>query len=346
MSEQKVTIAILNYNGRNHLEETIQSIKALDYPSKRLLMVDDGSTDGSTDFVRINHPDVKIIEMGCNTKMLNRVRNRAISAADTDFILLTDNDITFAPDCLKVLMETMNSLRQVAVLTPRVMYHGDKTRIYIDRNEFHYVCASSDSNRDGTVTHITDSSNEPLRSFGCGIMLIDRTKASTIGFFDEDYVMGWGDDGEFHHRINISGLGCYAVPRALVYHKAIKGAPRVYGQIRNRWFLILQTYSWRTFFLTMPALLTYELCLFLFVAMKGFFNEYVKAMRDVVANYQNLMNKRKAVQAYKVVADKEVMTAASIFIPGTYKNNIIIDRAFWSLNILLQSYWTLVRRYL
>ena len=111
MSERTVTIAILNYNGRNYLEETINSIRALDYPSKKLLMVDDGSTDGSTDFVRLNHPDVKIIEMGCNTKMLNRVRNQAIFAADTDFVLVTDNDITFAPDCLTILMQTMQLQR-------------------------------------------------------------------------------------------------------------------------------------------------------------------------------------------------------------------------------------------
>jgi len=346
MSERPVTIAILNYNGRKYLEETINSIKALDYPSKKLLMVDDGSTDGSTDFVRLNHPDVKIIEMGCNTKMLNRVRNQAIFAADTDFVLVTDNDITFAPDCLTILMQTMKAFSHVAVLTPRVMYHGDKTRIYIDRNEFHYVCASSDNNRNENVTHIPHPSKQPLRSFGCGIMLIDKTKAKTIGFFDEDYVMGWGDDGEFHHRINISGLGCYAVPRALVYHKAIKGAPRVYGQVRNRWFLILQTYSWKTFFITLPVLIAYELCLFLFLVMKGFFSEYAKAMRDVAVNYNNLMHKRKTIQAYKVVADKELMTAANIFIPSTYKNSVIVHFAFWSLNMLLKSYWTLVKRYL
>jgi GT2 family glycosyltransferase len=348
MSEQtrQVTIAILNYNGRNYLEETIQSIKALDYPSKKLLMVDDGSTDGSTDFVRINHPDVRIIEMGSNTKMLNRVRNRAIYATATDFILLTDNDITFAPDCLTILMETMSVLPDVAVLTPRVMYQDDRRRIYIDHNEFHYVCASIDENRDKRLEEITDNCKlNP--TFGCGIMLIDKSKISRrgIGFFDEDYPMGWGDDGEFHHRVNLSGLRCYAIPHAVVYHKAVRGAPRIFGQLLNRWCIIIETYSAQAVFVFLPALLLYECVLFIGVAIKGGGGEYFKALRTLIRNLPLLKHKRTHVLSYKIINERDIFTAGRIYAPPALISSPFARFAWTMLNFLLNRYWRIARRF-
>jgi GT2 family glycosyltransferase len=348
MSEQtrKVTIAILNYNGRNYLEETIQSVKALDYPSKKLLMVDDGSTDGSIDFVRVNHPDVKIIEMGSNTKMLNRVRNRAISAADTDFILLTDNDIMFAPDCLAILVETMNVLPHVAVLTPRVMYQDDRTRIYIDHNEFHYVCASIDENRDRRLDEVADN-REANPTFGCGIMLIDKSKIERrgIGFFDEDYPMGWGDDGEFHHRVNLSGLRCYAVPQAVVYHKAVKGAPRIFGQLLNRWCIIIETYSVRTILVVLPAIMLYECVLLAGVVMKGGGGQYIKALRTLIRIFPLLKHKRTRVSRYKIRNEREIFTAGRIYAPPAFVSTPFARWAWTTLNFALNGYWRIARRF-
>jgi GT2 family glycosyltransferase len=341
-----VTIAVLNYNGRNYLEETINSIKALDYPVKKLLMVDDGSTDGSTDFVRINHPDVKIVEMGSNTKMLNRVRNRAIFAADTDFVFITDNDITFAPDCLTILMERMRVLHHVAVLTPRVMYQDDQTRIYIDHNEFHYVCASIDDNRGKRLEEVADN-REANPTFGCGIMLIDKSKIGRrgIGFFDEDYPMGWGDDGEFHHRVNLSGLRCYAIPSAVVYHKAVKGAPRIFGQLLNRWCIIIETYSAQAILVFLPALVLYECVLFVGVAMKGRGGEYLKALRTLIRTLPLLKHKRTKVFNYKTINEREIFTAGRIYAPPALVSSPFARFAWTTLNFVLNGYWRIARRF-
>jgi GT2 family glycosyltransferase len=339
----KVTVAILNYNGKHFLEKTISSINSLSYPIKDVILVDDGSTDGSVDFVRRKFPDIKIVEMGINTKMLNKVRNQAIINADTELILITDNDITFAPDCLELMVEAITTLPDAAVVTPRVMYLHDKERIYIDRNRFHYLCNSIDKNRDKTLDQIKDNDDIPRRSFGCGIMLINKRKAETIGFFDEDYVMGWGDDGEFHHRINLSGMACYSVPHAQVYHEAVKGTPRIYGQIRNRWFLILQTYSFKTILVISPALLIYELSLILFLILKGNFSQYKRAIGDTLSCYKTLTMKRKKIQTYKIVTDKNIMICDEMFIPGVYKKSAMITAGLSVFNFLFNLYWRLAK---
>jgi GT2 family glycosyltransferase len=342
----KVTVAILNYNGRRFLEKTINSINSLSYPIQDVILVDDGSTDESIDFVKRKFPDIKIVEMGMNTKMLNKVRNQAITNADTELIFITDNDITFAPDCLELMVEAITKLPDAAVVTPRVMYFHDRERIYIDRNRFHYLCNSIDKNRDKTLDQIKDDDGTPRRSFGCGIMLINKSKAETIGFFDEDYVMGWGDDGEFHHRINLSGMACYAVPRALVYHEAVKGTPRVYGQLRNRWFLILKTYSCKTILIAFPALLAYEVCMMLFVLLKGAYKEYCKAVNDVFINFKHIWNKRKIIISHKVASDAELMTSDEIFVPDSFRKSKILAFGMKCINYLFSGYWKLIINFL
>jgi GT2 family glycosyltransferase len=342
-NEKEVTVSVLNYNGRSLIGDTIESILDLDYRVSAIIVVDDGSTDGSVEYIRKRYPEIRVVEMGDNTKMLNKVRNKAISAATSDYILISDNDITFRRDCLGILLKTIEDHPDAAVLMPRVLYKHDKDRIYIDSNRLHYVCASIDENRNKRLCEILDY-EEPVRSFGCGIMLIDKKKAQAVGFFDEDYVMGWGDDGEFHHRVNLAGMVCYSVPQAIVYHEAFKGRPRVYGQIRNRWFFILQTYSWKTILLISPALVLYEFSLILLLLARNSVQDYIRACVDVLLNFGKIMSKRKKVFRYKVIPDVELMTSGSIYIPSDFTGNSLFEAGSSMANTFFTIYWELIKK--
>ena len=343
---REVTIAILNYNGREFVEESIQSIEQLQYPRKTVILVDDGSTDDSVSFIKSRYPDIRVIALGYNSKLLNKVRNEAIRAATTNLILITDNDIVFSSDCLQVLVEALAKLPNAAVVIPRIMYATDKDRIYIDRNEFHYVCASIDENREKRLNGVSSDHRANL-TFGCGIMLINigKVKDHIWDFFDEDYPMGWGDDGEFHHRVNLSGLRCYAVPTAVVYHKAIKGPPRVYGQLLNRWHIILETYSWRTVVLVLPAMLLYECALFGAAILSGRCGEYLKACRSLACSLPKILMKRTKVRKYKIKRDREILTAGAIYAPPVFLKNPLVRFGWTTLNLILNWYWLIARRF-
>ena len=337
---EPVTVAITNYNGRLVLEDTLQSIRNLDYPTCSVILVDDGSTDESVPFVRTHFPEARIVEMGRNTARLNKVRNQGIAAARTRFVFLTDNDIVFAPNCLRILVDSIQSLPTAAVCTPRIMFEDDRTKIYTDGNLLHYVCASIAKNRNG---RLTSTAEQPERSIGCGIQLIDKEKAQAVGFFDEDYVMGWGDDGEFHHRLRLAGFQVYSVPQAVVYHKAIKGAPRVYGQILNRWSLMLQTYSTKTLALLLPSLVLYEGAFLLFALSKGYVGEYGRALRTVWREWGRLMEKRRSIQARRVVPDKDLMDSGHLYIADNMVNKRLLKLCADSLDVCFDLYWRAVR---
>lgn len=339
---EHVVIVILNYNGRELLKDTIQSAMTMDYPNTKVMVVDDGSTDGSAQDVRDVFPDVPVFEMGRNTKMLNLVRNTALERAQSNYVFLTDNDITFKRDCLTKLMAVAKAKSDAAVLLPRVMYRREPNRIYIDRNRFHYVCGSIDLKRDRLLEDLRPEEQEGVgRTFGCGIQLIDKRKAMGVGFFDSDCPMGWGDDGEFHHRVNLSGWVCYAVPEAVVYHEAIKGSPRVYGQIRNRLSIIMRTYAARSILVFFPALIFYELCLITFLCLKGQQGDYIRAVMNVLRERRSLLEKRRAVQSTRRVRDRDLFTSGQIYVPGPYQRSPWLRVVLGTFNGLLNLYWRL-----
>ena len=349
MRNVRVTVAVINYNGRDYLRETIESVEASDYPNFEIIFVDDGSTDDSVELIRKTYPRVKIIEMGENVRFLgryplaNRVRNRALLEADTRFVFLVDNDVILSNDCLNVLVNAMGQFPDCAVCTPRVVTREDKNVIYLDGTELHYVCSSIVKNRGQKISDLDDS---PRLSLGCGIELVDKAKAEKIGYTNEDYTVGWGDDGEFHHRMNMMGYRCYHVPRAVVYHPQKVDGFRTVSQVRNRWYFLLHMYASKTLMLILPALLVYELFLVFFLIMKKNFKEYIISIQNFAANLNRIMKQRKKIQTMRVIPDRDLMGVGDIFV-----SEHVLDRKYLRLGVLLLNrffsyYWMLVRRFL
>jgi GT2 family glycosyltransferase len=342
--QEPITIAIPNYNGRRDIADALRSVKNSTYLPAEILVVDDGSTDGSVPFIRENFPDVRVIELGRNSGgMLNRVRNRALREAKTRLVFLMDHDIVVEPGCLSVLVSQMHALTDAAVLTTRALFEHDRRRIYVDAQSLHFLCNTVASNRDG---YVSGTNENPKLSIGWGTQLIDKEKAAAIGFFDEDYGMGWGDDGEFHHKLRLFGFGCYSVPNAVVYHKRVEGANRVSGTVRNRWYIIIETYALKTLFLLTPALLLYEVALFLFLCLKGQQRQYLRSMRDVLASFPHLIRKRAALQKSRTISDRDLLVGGPIYIRANLVEKTYLRLSMSVLNGMFEGYWRLVKNFI
>ena len=183
--------------------------------------------------------------------------------------------MTLAPDCLDQLLSGLETLPHAAVCLPRTVYERDPSMIYQDGEALHYVGTSLAKNR-----------NFPARRRGqhaafddrLGRQLIDKAQAATVGNFNEGYIIGWGGDAEFNHKINLLKHFCYHIPAAVVFHKRVTGAKRYLASVRNRWRFMLEFYQARTLVLCAPALAVYELSLILFLLKKREFRQYRAGM--------------------------------------------------------------------
>lgn len=339
-----VTIVVVNYNGEEVLEETLSSIFSLQYPDFKVVVVDDGSEDGSLEIVKRKFRDVSIIEMGANTKRTSLVRNTGLRATDTELVMFLDNDIRLAKDCLTRLVESWSKLEDAVVLTPRLMYSDEPDKIYTDGQTIHYTAQSIAPRRDSIAEN---GGREPEHTGGGGIFLLDKRCVEKIGMFDESYHFGWGDDGEYFRRICISGFGCYHISDAIGYHVAKeRTTERAFAHIYNRWRFILITYSTRTILLLMPAFILYELSSLGFLIMKRSLRVYFDAARELISDFKNILRTRACVQLGRKISDRSTLDAGETYIPDFFKKNRLLYTFSRSLNFFYIMYWKLVSVFL
>ena len=302
-------------------------------------MLDDGLTDGSVAYLREQFPSVAI-EMGVNSGgVLNKLRNRALAEARTEFVFLVDNDVTLAPDCLDQLLGGLRRFRTRRVVR-RTVYERDPSMIYQDGQVLHYVGTSLAKNRNFPLA---DADNTPRLTIGWGVQLIDKAQAATVGNFNEGYIIGWGDDAEFNHKMNLLKHFCYHIPAAVVFHKRVTAAKRYLASVRNRWRFMLEFYQARTLVLCVPALAVYELSLILFLLKKREFRQYRAGMRFIWANRRDIRRVRRDIQRRRLMRDRDLMTSGTIFIAAEYMDSKLLVLGFRTMNAFLNGYWALVR---
>jgi len=338
-----ISVGVINYNGREIVGRTLESIFASDYPDIEVVMVDDCSTDDSVAFVRERFPEVRVCPQPRNMG-LNAGRNRAMAEVGRDIVFITDNDVEFEPDALRLLVEAMTADPQVGMATPMILDSEDKNRIYSNGASLHYACFAIIPHRYVPVPPDMDWRPRVTVVGSGGMMLLRREANDALGGFDEDFNHGY-TEGEYSLRMTASGWKVVQVPMAKLYHieRSRRNPKKLRFQIRSRWDLILKTYSARTLVLIGPALFMFELSQIFFLLAKGALGEWLRGVGAVVGSFGRIMAKRRAFMKIKKRRDGELLTSGEIYMfPHRMGGGplTLVKRAFEGA---LNAYWRLVR---
>lgn len=334
------TAAVINFNGGDLVGETIASIKALTHPPDEIILVDDGSTDASLAIAGTRHPDVRILPMPGHTGRPAAVRNEALRVARQRYVLLCDNDVQMAADAVTHLMATMRSSPDVAVCSAVVVSDDKPTVIEACAHPLHFLCWST---APGEHTLAKAQAAGPKPGIGCGIQLVDREAGAAAGLFDQNLALGWMDDGDLHYRLILFGHQCLSVPAAVFVHRRGREVSRVYGQIHNRWYILLSHYQLRTLIAIAPMLILFELLLMSHLVLSRETGTYLRALRDVIAKLPQIREQRRRVQRGRRVADKHFLCALDLGLPRHLreKKRLVLLMRLCSLGF--RWYWSLAR---
>ncbi|MCK4817498.1 glycosyltransferase [bacterium] len=342
---KKIPVFIINYNGKQTILETIKSIYGMHGVQVEIQVLDDCSTDESLQLITENYPEIKIHRQPVNTKKPNLLRNQALKLADSKYVYITDNDIKYDPGCLAEMLKVMEENPSVVACIPRLMYWDDPKRTYLAGSKVHFLGASIAGHRDEIIE---DTATEPTLSTGGGNALLDRGEVLQLGGFDQDYLHGWGEDGEFYQRIMLAGYQSLYVPTAFGYHedKLNEFRPaRALGQIFNRWQYIISHYSIATILIVMPALLLYEIMQLLFMLYKGLFPIYLKGNALAIKNIFHILKKRKKIQKLKRNSDKNILFSGELYLaPSLIKKNKVLRKLLNSISFVFAIYWKAAKR--
>lgn len=217
-SAPEVSILIVTCNGRQLLAGCLASLAELDYPEERLEVVvyDNGSTDGTRDWLAAEHPRVRVLAGERNLGFAAPC-NRAAEAAAAPLLCLVNNDMRFARTFLRELVAAQAETR-AACVGARILT-DDGSRIELDGGTMNFYGHAAPW-RHGAEAAPLGAEREPRDTlFACGgAMLVVRDLFLRSGGFDEDY-FAYFEDVDFGWRLWVLGERCVHAPAARAYHR-------------------------------------------------------------------------------------------------------------------------------
>ncbi len=211
-----VAIVILNYNGRHHLEDCFTSLRALDYPEGRLrvIVVDNGSSDGSVDEIRARHSWVLLHPNERNLGFSEGCNQGGDLAEDAEVLVFLNNDMRVEPGFVRELVAPIVRGECVCTTGKMLSWDGKLVNSAGGGMNFHGIGIQQGYLEEPAPAH--DVARRTL--FACGgAMAIRRDVFRAVGGFDTEF-FAYYEDVDLGWRLWVLGHEIHYAPRAVCYH--------------------------------------------------------------------------------------------------------------------------------
>lgn len=212
MSNQKITIVIPNYNGLQFMEPCMEALKQQTYQDFSLLVVDNGSTDGSVEWLKAQ--GITSVFLPENTGFPSAV-NVGIRRADTEYVILLNNDTEAGPEYVAELLRAIEASPRIFSVSPKMiqMHHRE---LMDDGGDMYTVMGWAYQRGVGQEI---DRYDKPCHVFSAcaGAAIYRRAVFEEIGYFDELH-FAYLEDIDVGYRAKIAGYYNRYCPEAIIYH--------------------------------------------------------------------------------------------------------------------------------
>ncbi len=217
----RVTIVVLNWNGRDDTLACLASLRQLTYPAYQIVVVDNGSTDGSVEAIRAKYPDVPLVETGENLGYVggNNVGLSWALERSADYVLLLNNDTEVTPDFLGELVRAAESVASVGIVGPTIYYFDRPQTIWSAGGAIDWMRGEPRMiGLDETDTGQFGCQPRPVDFVtGCAL-LVKPQVIQQIGMLDPRF-FAYYEEVEWCVRAAKAGFVIWHVPSAKIWHK-------------------------------------------------------------------------------------------------------------------------------
>jgi GT2 family glycosyltransferase len=212
----QVAVIIPNWNGKEHLTTCLGALRQQTYSNYEVVVVDNGSTDGSLELMATQFPEARVISLSTN-RGFSAAINEGILQTDSEIVAILNNDTEAEPQWL-------SEMCRVFVDQPGIDFCASKLLLFDRRDIIHsagdfYGTDGVPGNR-GVWERDSEkySKEEPVFGACGGAAAYRRAMLREIGLFDEELV-AYCEDVDLNWRAQLAGHRCMFVPSARVYHK-------------------------------------------------------------------------------------------------------------------------------
>jgi len=289
MSVPSVAIIILNWNGWQDTLECLESLSKTSYPNYQIIVVDNGSTDGSAEKIEKwsvgKGLPLIVIRAGSNLGFArgnNHGIRYALEKYDPQYILALNNDALVEPDCLKIMIDRLEEDKRAGLVGPLILDYQDKKSwlrplpkrlnlitYILFATQLYWVFSR----------YISIDRSEPSYVYELpGCCLLFRTKALVdIGLFDEQTFLGW-EEFIVAEKLYRLGWRSLFVPQSRIYHKTGQSTSKLPNREKLRRFLQSERYY-------QTAIMRYNI----------FFRAVIRLVRSLIFFFMTLTRCGKAV---------------------------------------------------
>jgi GT2 family glycosyltransferase len=305
----EASIIIVNTNEKHRLRVALPAVLA-GRGSFEVIVSDNGSHDGSLEYIAARHPQVRVVPNGVNLGF-GAANNRGSLVARGAIFVFLNPDTSVEPDWLVRLLEPFAD-PGVGLTTAKILLMRDPQRLNTCGNSVHLsgltLCRGLGQPR------CCFPQREDVGAISGAAFAIRREIFEAFGGFDEDYFI-YLDETTLSLQAQLASWRCVYVPDSLVYHdyNLRFGPQKVFLQERNRYLMLLQLYRWPTLLVLLPSLLLAEIVTwgFVLVSDRRNWKSKPRAYAWVLRHWPLVMDKRRRTQARRRVGDRRLLAGTT-----------------------------------
>ena len=218
----RLSVVILNWNGRRHLERYLPSVVAHTEGDAEVVVADNGSTDDSLQWLRLNYPDVRVIRLDRNYGFAGGY-NRALREVESEYVLLLNSDVEVTAGWWQPLVEVLDTESDVAAVAPKLLADMERTKFeyagasggFIDYLGYPFCRGRILSNVEEDRGQY-DNRRDIFWASGAA-MCCRRELFESLGGFDEDFFAHM-EEIDLQWRMQLAGWRIVVEPKSVVYH--------------------------------------------------------------------------------------------------------------------------------
>jgi len=286
----------------------LDSLAQSDFDSYEVIVIDNGSVDGSREMIEEKYPQVRLIKNQKNMGFAVAC-NQGIKAATGTYISLLNNDIEVESSWLSKLYEGMERHPECGMGTTKMMFLGQRDVFYNTGDLFH--AWSAGGGRGQGEKDIGQYNREDYVFGACaGAGIYRRDFIEQVGIFDEDFFI-FAEDVDINMRGQLQGFKCIYLPEAKVYHigtatVGLYSDRYIYLCKRNDIFVLIRNYSLRMYFRHLWTILKHQFNDIKYFTYRGQGIILFKSKLDAFKMLLPMLFRRFRIQSSRTVPDSKI----------------------------------------
>lgn len=329
-----VAVIVLNWNGKDSLKPCLDSLLAQSLQCS-VIVVENGSSDGSLEYLQENYPQVQLIVNQINLGFAGGANCgiREVIRSRFDYVALLNNDAYADKDWLKNLISILDDQAEVGIVTCKLI-HADKVRLDSTGDQYTVWGLPYPRGRGEAISSKYDQKTNIFAASG-GASAYRLKMIKEVGLFDEDF-FAYYEDIDISFRAQLAGWKVCYTPEALAYHQIGASSSRIkgfttYQTIKNLPWLVIKDIPKGLLHVVWPRFLLAYTMFFGRAILRGHAWSAFKGLAISLQKIPKKLGERHIIQSKKTVSVSYISSMLTHDLPPNAHNLRKLRSWWWHL---------------